>query len=61
MADIAMCKGKDCPLKYRCYRVFAVPNEHRQCYFINSPYNEEAGTCPYFWDMREGPEGDVCE
>jgi hypothetical protein len=49
MPDITMCEGKDCPLKEDCYRYTAKPNEYRQSYFVNPPYNEEKKECDHYW------------
>ena len=32
MPDIAMCEGKDCPIKESCYRFTATPSDRRQAY-----------------------------
>ena len=48
MADIAMCSGKGCPLKERCYRYTAPVNPIWQSYFTNVPYKN--GECEYYWD-----------
>ena len=49
MPDITMCEGKDCPLKETCYRYTATPNEYRQSYFVNPPYDEEKKECTHYW------------
>jgi len=49
MCDISMCEGNECPLKQRCYRFTAIPNEYRQSYFIEPPYIDDE--CDYFWDI----------
>lgn len=51
MADIAMCYGKDCPFKYRCYRAMANSHELYQLYFTVPPYDAEKGSCKHFWDL----------
>jgi hypothetical protein len=50
MPDISMCSGEKCPLKENCYRFLATPNEFRQSYFMNPPYNDETKECNHFWD-----------
>lgn len=49
-----MCKGSigayDCPKKETCYRYKAEPNPNWQSYFLNPPYDEENGTCDYYWN-----------
>lgn len=32
MADITMCTGTGCPLREKCYRYTATPNEYRQSF-----------------------------
>jgi hypothetical protein len=59
MADIAMCTGKDCPFKYRCYRAMAQSHELYQAYFKIPPYDAEKGACEHFWDLNPDME-DVC-
>ena len=46
MADITMCKDKECPMKEKCYRFTARVNEFRQSYFAESP--REWDKCDYF-------------
>lgn len=58
MPDIAMCTGTDCPFAYRCYRAIAEPNELRQTYFARPPYDDEEGSCLYFWSLEEDEGGD---
>lgn len=53
MPDISMCMGGDCPLKETCYRFTAKPNEYRQSYFCEPPYNENKTTCNYYWNTEE--------
>lgn len=49
MPDISMCSGKGCPLKDKCYRAVAIPDEHWQSYFAMAPYDAEEEDCKYFW------------
>lgn len=49
--DITQCEGKDCPFKETCYRFTAKPNEYRQSYFIDPPYNVEEKKCNYYWKI----------
>lgn len=44
MPDISMCSNKNCPLKDKCYRFTAKPNE-RQAY-SDFPGGED---CEYYW------------
>ncbi len=53
MPDITMCPGEECPLKEKCYRFTAHPNEFRQSFFTGIPYNEDKEECEYFWDNKE--------
>jgi hypothetical protein len=46
MPDIAMCNGKDCPIKKSCIRFTATPTEERQSYSD--------------FDTRETRGGDGC-
>jgi len=48
MPDIAMCEGKDCPIKEACYRYTATPSEYRQSYFAEIPYNKEEDKCDHY-------------
>lgn len=54
MPDIAMCSGKECPVRLHCYRHTAIPLE-RQSYFVNPPIKVENGKlkCEYFWGGEE--------
>lgn len=52
MADITMCKSKDCPLKEKCYRFLAVANEYRQSYFVESPFDKELNKCEHYWKIK---------
>lgn len=48
MPDISMCMNTTCPLRDKCYRATAVPNEYTQSYSV---FNLNAdGTCNWFWD-----------
>lgn len=47
MPDITMCNGDNCPLKETCYRFTATPDEFRQTYFTDAPYNR--GECSYHY------------
>jgi len=52
MPDISMCSGQDCPLKETCYRFTAKPNELRQSYFSNPPYNLKTKSCNHYYEKR---------
>lgn len=55
MADIAMCKGTDCPRAKECYRFTATANEYRQSYFVIVPLKEDK-TCDEFWKNTNGEQ-----
>lgn len=44
--DISKCSNKDCPIKEKCYRWTATPNEFRQAY---CEFEFKDGECEYFW------------
>lgn len=50
MPDIAMCSGVDCPMKEKCHRFTAKPDEY-QSYFSIPPFKKEHGKpdCEFFW------------
>ena len=53
MPDITMCSGSNCPIKEACWRHTAVPNEYRQAFFMNPPFDHEANDCEMFWKIEE--------
>jgi len=53
MPDITMCRGTGCPLRERCYRAMAEPDEYQQAYFTETHVNED-GECKYFDSVEEG-------
>ena len=58
MADIAMCKPIDCPIKEQCYRYTAPESKFWQSYFTEQPgkYQNpskpkiEEFKCEYYWE-----------
>lgn len=50
--DISKCENETCPLKERCYRFTATPNEYRQSY-AKFQIDDESGECSGFWDNFE--------
>lgn len=52
MPDIAMCKGENCPLRYKCYRHKATPSMW-QSYWTGTPYNKKTKSCSDFIPMSE--------
>lgn len=51
MADISMCKDKECPKAGECYRQTAQVNELYQA-FADFKWNKETG-CKSFWNNKE--------
>ena len=51
MADITLCRDKDCKVNHICNRFVTEPDLHRQSYFAESP-READNSCSYFWDIR---------
>ena len=47
MADITLCKGKNCPIKEQCKRYTLPHNPLYQSYFTESPIKD--GKCDMFW------------
>ncbi len=52
MPDISMCDDEKCHLKNKCYRFRAIPSEHRQSYFLQSPRKDYE--CDYFCQIEKG-------
>jgi len=50
MADITMCTGTNCPVKEKCYRFTATPNELWESWFIESPITD--GKCEMYWGEK---------
>ena len=50
MPDITMCKGTECPVKEKCHRFTAKPDEY-QAYFLDIPGKTEDNkfTCNMYW------------
>ena len=57
MVDITMCCNYDCPIKSKCYRYRAVPNDMRQSFAMYKPKTTLNGSlpikveCEYFWEV----------
>ena len=49
MADISMCSGNECSLKYTCYR-FTAPKSFYQSYSNRTP--DENGECDAYWEAE---------
>ena len=58
MADIAMCKGIDCPMKDDCYRHTAPEADTYQSWFMEVPIKKKEVDgeikyeCEYFWNNK---------
>lgn len=50
MPDISLCRNTTCPLREKCYRATAIPNEYGQSYTIFN-LNED-GTCNWFLENK---------
>ncbi len=59
MPDISMCEGGECPLRNKCYRYRAEPDDMLQSYYTMPPY--EGNSCDRFWPMEKkcGPVREV--
>lgn len=53
MADIIMCNVEECPLKEKCFRFTAYPNQFRQSFFKDVPYNKEKENYDNYWNNKE--------
>ena len=51
MPDITMCCNYDCPLKSKCYRYRAVPDQYAQSFALFKP--EDTENCDHFWPVDE--------
>ena len=55
MCDITMCCNRDCPIRNKCYRYRAVPDDYQSFAFFKyqpiSDTNDEE--CEYFWRVDE--------
>ena len=58
MADIAMCSGKECPIKESCYRHLAKVGVY-QSYFLKPPYNKRKNKCEYYWETNQKNESNT--
>lgn len=52
-----MCRGTNCPVRERCYRFTAPPNEYWQSFFTEVPIRIEDGKlkCDHYWGDNEYP------
>lgn len=56
MPDITMCCNYDCPLKEKCYRYRAIPDEYWQSFAMFKPETYSIGIgmitkCEHFWEV----------
>lgn len=56
MADITKCSNVDCPIKKRCYRFTATPNEYWQSYAGFKFYNNN---CDHFIENYDNSKSNV--
>jgi len=49
MADIQMCKDQECPMKRKCYRFTATPNEWQ---WYLDPSVRKGDKCEDLWDNK---------
>ena len=61
MPDITMCINDFCPLRSKCYRYRAVPDDLRQSFSKFKPqdkpfggYGDKVLECDYFWEIERG-------
>lgn len=50
MSSVTMCEGIDCPIRSKCYRHRAIPEDY-QDYFVKTPY--EYDYCDKFISYQE--------
>ena len=50
--DISMCKEEKCPLKEKCYRYTAKPDEY-QSYLVDK--KDIGKNCDLFWEVKDVP------
>jgi hypothetical protein len=51
MPDITMCKNKECPFCFKCYRFTAIPSEYGQYYATFQP--DKNGKCDFFLEIKK--------
>lgn len=51
MPDISMCQNDSCPLKEKCYRFMAIPDDVWQSY---TEFKYELDNCDYFYPLEKG-------
>ncbi|GAB4343570.1 MAG: hypothetical protein OHK0038_23680 [Flammeovirgaceae bacterium] len=47
MQDITLCRGGECPIKFRCFR-FTAETLGKQDFFKGIPFNANKNSCEYF-------------
>ena len=59
MVDLTMCCNRDCPLRAKCYRYRAVPDDYQSFAFFKPDdkpfggYGDKVLECEYFWRVDE--------
>lgn len=58
MPDITMCCNYNCPMKKKCYRYRAVPEEMWQSFALFKPSVLDDGRteCDYYWEVDEAKD-----
>lgn len=57
MPDITQCCNRDCPLRDKCYRYRAIPDDYQSFAFFEPEYrfikrtNSKVPECSYFWEL----------
>jgi hypothetical protein len=54
MTDISKCEGIDCPIRDKCRRFTAKPNEYWQSYIVQNELmgDYKNGKCDEFWEWN---------
>ena len=60
LCDITMCCNCNCPLKAKCYRYRAIPDQYWQSFCLFKPkdkpfggYGDKVLECDHFWEINE--------
>ena len=57
MCDLTMCCNRDCPIRNKCYRYRAIPDDYQSFALFKSEErfikrtNNKVPECPYFWEL----------
>jgi len=60
MSDITKCDGKNCPLKYQCYR-FTCKDGPFQSWFMSIPFDKKEQSCSYQINVKKIKENSKIE